>query len=268
MKLVKFISIIITSILFSQPATSGRLHSSNPQIQQALLHLSNADVLKNYIIKFHARGGAYIIMNSATEEQVDKEFIGNVWPEFPIWSHNTLRLLYYAVGLHTGAVKEDEEIIFNTDDLTLLERVNKEDAGAFFKPYIHKDFAYPLHLLSAYVKVFRNADNYLSAPQLAKLQSAVSENVKSGKAKLANVEDANVSGLSSTTFKSADGKVVYTVFIGEFEADNNNYAIITLLDSPEALKSTYNSNSSGWNAVPLAADLIKNIRSSQSGEKQ
>ena len=105
----------------------------------------------------------------------------------------------------------------------------------------------------------QNADGYLSEPQISKLKSAVSENVKSGKAARANVEGANVSGLGSTTDEDKDGKEVYTVFVGDFESDSKNYAIITLLDAPEALKATYGFNSSGWNAVPLAGEIIKNI---------
>ena len=199
------------------------------------------------------------MLDTETKDLIDKQFVGSVWEGFPIWSHNALRLFYYAIGLHTGAVKENEKIIFNTSEKKLFDRIAKADREAYFKPYIVKDTAMPMTLLLAYMKLFKNTDGYLTESQIAKLKSAVSDNVKTGKAKQANVEGVNVSGITSTTEKNKDGKEVYTVFLGDFEKDGKNYAIITLLDEPEALKSTYGFNSSGWNAVPLAGEIIKNI---------
>lgn len=246
--------------MLANPAFSGDSQAFNKITLSEEVHHANADILKDYVIKFHARGGAYIVLDTETKDLIDKQFIGSVWEGFPIWSHNALRLFNYAIGLHTGAIKENEKIILNVRDSKLFDRIAKADRGeAYLKPYIVKDTAMPMTLLLSYIKLFKNADGYLTESQIAKLKSALSENVKSGKASRANVEGASVAGLGSTTDKDKDGKEVYTVFLGDFETDGKNYAIITLLDAPEALKSTYGFNSSGWNAVPLAGEIIKNI---------
>ena len=247
--------------MLANPAFSGDSQAFNKITVSEEVHHANVDILKDYVIKFHARGGAYIVLDTENKDLIDKQFIGSVWEGFPIWSNNALRLFNYAIGLHTGAVKENEKIILNVRDSKLFDRIAKADREAYFKPYIVKDTAMPMTLLLAYIKLFKNTDGYLTESQISKLKSAVSDNVRSGKAKQANVEGVNVSGITSTTEKNKDGKEVYTIFLGYYEKDGKNYAIITLLDAPEALKSTYGFNSSGWNAVPLAGEIIKNISS-------
>ena len=258
MSLIKTFSVILALIMLANPAWCGDSQAFYNYAVSEATHHQNVDILKDYIIKFHARGGAFIVLDTETKDLIDKQFVGSVWEGFPIWSHNALRLFNYAIGLHTGAIKENEKIILNVRDSKLFDRIAKADREAYFKPYIVKDTAMPMTLLLSYIKLFKNADGYLSESQIAKLKSALSENVKSGKAERANVEGYNVSGITSTTEKTKDGKEAYTVFLGDFEKDGKNYAIITLLDAPEALKSTYGFNSSGWNAVPLAAEIIKN----------
>ncbi|MBO6290207.1 MAG: hypothetical protein J6N45_07795 [Alphaproteobacteria bacterium] len=259
MNLFKILSIILALIMLANPAWCNDSQAFDTYTVSEATHHQNVDILKDYIIKFHARGGAYIVLDTETKDLVDKQFVGSVWEGFPIWSHNALRLFNYAVGFHSGTIKEDEKIIFNTGEKKLFDRVAKADREAYFKPYIVNDTAMPMSLLLQYIKLFKNADNYLTKTQLETLKSAVSDNVKTGKAKQANFEGVNVSGITSTTEKNKDGKEVYTVFLGDFEKDGKNYAIITLLDEPEALKFTYGFNSSGWNAAPLAAEIIKNI---------
>lgn len=259
MNLFKIFSVILALTMLATPAFSDDSQTFNKINVSEEVHHANVDILKDYVIKFHARGGAYIVLDTETKDLIDKQFVGSVWEGYPIWSHNALRLFNYAIGLHTGAIKENEKIILNVRDSKLFDRIAKADREAYMKPYIVNDTAMPMTLLLAYMKLFKNTDGYLTESQIAKLKSAVSENVKTGKATRANVEGVNVSGITSTTEKNKDGKEVYTVFLGDFEKDGKNYAIITLLDEPEALKSTYGFNSSGWNAAPLAAEIIKNI---------
>ena len=259
MKVSKIFSLIFALTLCANQAFSDDSQAFNKITVSEEIHHQNADILKDYIIKFHARGGAYIVLDTENKDLIDKQFIGSVWEGFPIWSNNALRLFTYAVGFHSGTIKDNEKIVLNVRDSKLFDRIAKADREAYLKPYIVKDTAMPMTLLLSYIKLFKNADGYLSESQIAKLKSAVSENVKTGKATRANIEGANVAGLGSTTDKDKDGKEAYTVFLGDFETDGKNYAIITLLDEPEALKSTYGFNSSGWNAVPLAGEIIKNI---------
>lgn len=267
MNLFKTFSIILTVSMLANPAWCNDSQAFNAYTVSEATHHQNVDILKDYIIKFHTRGGAFIVLDTETKDLVDKQFVGSVWEGFPIWSNNALRLFNYAVGFHSGTIKDNEKIVFNINDSKLFDRVTKSDRETYFKPYIVKDTAMPMTLLLAYIKLFKNTDGYLSESQIAKLKSAVSENVKTGKATRANIEGASVAGLGSTTDKDKDGKEVYTVFVGDFESGGKNYAILTLLDAPEALKSTYGFNSSGWNAVPLAGEIIKNISNKQLGEK-
>lgn len=259
MNLFKIFSIILALMMFANPAWSDDSQSFDTYTVSEETHHQNVDILKDYIIKFHARGGAYIVLDTETKDLIDKQFVGSVWEGFPIWSNNALRLFTYAVGFHSGTIKDNEKIVFNINDSKLFDRVAKADREAYLKPYIINDTAMPMSLLLQYIKLFKNADNYLTESQLATLKSAVSENVKSGKAERANVEGYNVSGITSTTEKTKDGKKVYTVFIGEFDINGKNYAIITLLDEPEALKKTYGFNTTGWNTAPMTAEIIKNI---------
>ena len=259
MNLFKIFPVILALMMLANPAFSDDSQAFNKITVSEEVHHANVDILKDYVIKFHARGGAYIVLDTETKDLIDKQLVGSVWEGFPIWSHNALRLFNYAIGLHTGAIKDNEKIVLNVRDSKLFDRIAKADRETYFKPYIVNDAAMPVSLLLQYIKLFKNADGYLSESQLVTLKSAMSDNVRSGKAKQANVEGVNVSGITSTTEKNKDGKEVYTVFLGDFEKDGKNYAIITLLDAPEALKSTYCFNSSGWNAVPLAAEIIKNI---------
>lgn len=245
--------------MLANPAWCGDSQAFDNYAVSEATHHQNVDILKDYIIKFHARGGAFIVLDTETKDLIDKQFVGSVWEGFPIWSNNALRLFTYAVGFHSGTIKDNERIVFNINDSKLFDRVAKADREAYLKPYIVNDTAMPMSLLLQYIKLFKNADNYLAESQLASLKSAVSENVKSGKAERVNVEGYNVSGITSTTEKTKDGKEVYTVFVGEFEANGKNYAIITLLDEPEALKETYGFNTTGWNTAPMTAEIIKNI---------
>ena len=262
MKLFKIFSVILALTLCVQPAWGDNSAKDDPISVSEQVHHANVDTLKDYIIKFHARGGAYIVLNTTTDKLADKQFIE--MPEgFEMWSNNATRLFDYAVGMHTGIIKDDEKIIFNIGGIDLSKRIAKDDREAYLQPFYDNEHIAPMKLLSAYIRLFKNSGGYLSETQLARLKSAVSENVKSGKAKRAKVEEYNVSGIASTTRKSDENYEVYTLFVGEFEANGQNYALITVLDEPQPHKETYGFTTSGWNAVPLAAEIIKNI-----GKKQ
>ena len=56
-----------------------------------------------------------------------------------------------------------------------------------------------------------------------------------------------------------EDKRVVTTFVGNFEYDNKQYAILVILDEPQPLEETYNFNTSGWNTVPTAKEVINII---------
>lgn len=85
------------------------------------------------------------------------------------------------------------------------------------------------------------------------------ENVTQGTAKKINIEGISIYGLTATDYKLDNPNEVMTTFLGHFSYQGQEYVLITLLDAPRGIKSTYNFNSSGWNATELAREVILNI---------
>lgn len=84
-------------------------------------------------------------------------------------------------------------------------------------------------------------------------------NVTNETAKKINIEGINIYGLTATDYKQDNPNEVITTFLGHFSYQSQEYALITLLDAPKGIKSTYGFNSSGWNATELAREVILNI---------
>jgi cell division protein FtsI (penicillin-binding protein 3) len=49
------------------------------------------------------------------------------------------------------------------------------------------------------------------------------------------------------------------IFVGNFEHNGTEYAILVMLDDPKASKETYGFNTAGWNAVPVAGEIVAKI---------
>lgn len=111
----------------------------------------------------------------------------------------------------------------------------------------------PMTFLTNYVEFVKNSDT--------QTLSILKNNILKGSAKNANIDGANVYGLTATDAKQAhsDCDEVNTTFLGNFTHDGQAYAILVLLDSPQKLKSTFGFNTSGWNATKLAGNIIKII---------
>lgn len=85
------------------------------------------------------------------------------------------------------------------------------------------------------------------------------DNVTKGTAKKINIEGINIYGLTATDYKLDNSDEVITTFLGHFSYQGQEYVLITLLDAPKGIKSTYGFNSSGWNASELAREVIQNV---------
>ncbi len=85
------------------------------------------------------------------------------------------------------------------------------------------------------------------------------DNVLTGTARKVNIDGINIYGLTATDYKLDNPDEVITTFLGHFSYQNQEYALITLLDSPKGIKSTFGFNSSGWNASELAREVIQNV---------
>ena len=93
------------------------------------------------------------------------------------------------------------------------------------------------------------------------LHQKLRENVNGGTGstgRKANVENAEVYGITATTEKGSE-KVVITTFLGHFKHEGKNYAYVFVMDEPKGLKQTYGWQSAGWNVVPTAGKVIENI---------
>ena len=85
------------------------------------------------------------------------------------------------------------------------------------------------------------------------------DNVIHGTAKKINLEGISIYGLTATDYKLDNPDDVVTTFLGHFSYQGQDYALITFLDAPKGIKSTYNFNSSGWNATELARKIVESI---------
>lgn len=84
-------------------------------------------------------------------------------------------------------------------------------------------------------------------------------NVTNRAAKKINIEGISIYGLTATDYKLDNPDDVVTTFLGHFSYQGQEYALITFLDAPKGIKSTYNFNSSGWNATELARKIIESV---------
>lgn len=88
--------------------------------------------------------------------------------------------------------------------------------------------------------------------------------VTDGSGKRANVLGYEVAGKTGTANKlAANGKYankkVRTAFIATFPVSDPKYAILVMMDEPQAIKETWGFTTSGWNTVPTTAKIIAAI---------
>lgn len=256
MKMLKIFGLILVLALGIYGGYFYGRQSAAPT-KQELVYRENADILRDYINKFQARGGAYILLNADTEEVLDKKFAGTN-ENTAFWAYNPLRLFHLVAGLKNGTFTQ-EDITFYNNKVQDFQRISAEDKQAVFeKLSINAEMNTLAEYLHGFVGVMRNTDGYLSEEQLNAIKFVIADDIKSGPSRKANVESTNVIGLVSTTDKTADGDKVYTMFVGTFTANGKNYAIAVMLDEPQGQQETYGNETAGWNVAPLAAEIIKN----------
>jgi len=88
-------------------------------------------------------------------------------------------------------------------------------------------------------------------------------NAEIGTARKADVAGYYIGGKTGTAEKVVNGryakKRVLTAFTAIMPADKPRYQLLIMLDEPQPLKETYGFITSGWNAVPTAANVISRI---------
>lgn len=88
--------------------------------------------------------------------------------------------------------------------------------------------------------------------------------VTEGTAKKADVPGYLIGGKTGTAEKVSarggyDTHNLRTTFAAAFPLDNPRYVVLTILDEPKGLKSTYGFATSGWNAAPTTGRIISQI---------
>ena len=90
-------------------------------------------------------------------------------------------------------------------------------------------------------------------------------NVTEGTATKAEAPGYRVGGKTGSAEKVVGGRYSrdhrLTTFVGAFPMDNPRYAVLVLLDEPQAVAGTYGFATAGWNAVPTAGRIITRIAS-------
>jgi cell division protein FtsI (penicillin-binding protein 3) len=88
--------------------------------------------------------------------------------------------------------------------------------------------------------------------------------VTDGTAKKADVPGYLIGGKTGTAEKVSahggyDTHSLRTTFAGAFPMDDPRYVVLTVLDEPKGIKSTYGFAASGWNAAPVTGEIVSRI---------
>lgn len=108
-----------------------------------------------------------------------------------------------------------------------------------------------------------SAKQVISPETSAKMRYLMRLNVTKGTARKANAPGFRVGGKTGTAEKATrygySKNKLLTSFMGTFPVDAPRYVIYVLLDEPKGTKQTHGYATSGWNAAPVTARIVKRI---------
>lgn len=150
---------------------------------------------------------------------------------------------------------ENDEVL-NSASISILEGFDYNKDFSYtpnnIMKLLKKDrLATTSQFIQDYTSFIKSADK----KELGKLRN----NVTRGTARKVNIEGISIYGLTATDYKLDNPDDVVTTFLGHFSYQGKDYALITFLDAPKGIKSTYNFNSSGWNATELARKIVESV---------
>ncbi len=150
---------------------------------------------------------------------------------------------------------ENDEVL-NSASISILEGFDYNKDFSYTSNNIMKllkkdRLATTSQFIQDYTSFIKSADK----KELEKLRN----NVTRGTARKVNIEGISIYGLTATDYKLDNPDDVVTTFLGHFIYQGQEYALITFLDAPKGIKSTYNFNSSGWNATELARKIVESV---------
>ena len=203
-----------------------------------------------------------ILMGCAHQNIADnKSFAKNCNMETSICKKNTSMLAeeiekFNATGGAFILINLKNNEVLNSASISILKDFNYNQDYSYTPNNIMKllkkdKTATTQQFIQDYTAFVKSADK----KELEKLRN----NVLTGTARKVNIEGINIYGLMATDYKLDNPDEVITTFLGHFSYQNQEYALITLLDAPKGIKSTYGFNSSGWNATELARKIVLNI---------
>ena len=150
---------------------------------------------------------------------------------------------------------ENDEVL-NSASISILESFDYNKDFSYtpnnIMKLLKKDrLATTSQFIQDYTSFIKSADK----KELEKLRN----NVTRGTARKVNIEGISIYGLTATDYKLDNPDDVVTTFLGHFSYQGQDSALITFLDAPHGLKSTYNFNSAGWNATELARKIVESV---------
>jgi len=106
-------------------------------------------------------------------------------------------------------------------------------------------------------------ERVISAKTSADLRAMMRAVVAGGTGRQANVPGYQVLGKTGSAEKPQAGgynaDALVTSFLGAFPAHAPRYAMLVMLDEPQATAETHGFNLAGWNAAPAAAEIVRRI---------
>lgn len=146
--------------------------------------------------------------------------------------------------------------VLNSASISILENFDYNQDYSYtpnnVKKLLKKErLATPQQFIQDYATFIKSA----TKEDLNKLRN----NVLTGTARQINIDGISIYGLTATDYKLDTPDEVITTFLGHFNYQNQEYALITLLGSPKGIKSTFGFNSSGWNATELARKIVESV---------
>ncbi|PLX44724.1 MAG: hypothetical protein C0605_01945 [Hyphomicrobiales bacterium] len=121
----------------------------------------------------------------------------------------------------------------------------------------------PTFLCRSEARALFSARQVISPETSAKMRYLMRLNVTKGTARKADVPGFRVGGKTGTAEKPTrygySKNKLLTSFMGTFPADAPRYLILVMLDEPKGIPETHGYATSGWNAAPVTARIVKRI---------
>ncbi len=172
--------------------------------------------------------------------------------------------------------------LYDNLDLPLLERTTTKfparfgEAEQITTSYGHGIATSPMHFLSAAAAIMNGGEYHrpslfpverpigqrvVSPETSSSLRAMLRQVVERGTGKNGEADGYYVIGKTGSADKSIAGgysadKIIAS-FVAAFPQDRPRYAVMVMLDEPQATEQTHGLNYSGWNAAPLTARIIE-----------